>query len=170
MLAVDLNGFSSALQRRVDPGALSEERRGGSVLSCRWPVVPLPPDKRWLLCRRSAGRAAMPDAPPPPWACSWKLAFSFVLQDCARCSLGGLSCPSSLLELEGWLDGSSVVCRGGVCPDVFALGSAALEMGCAVIVPPLSGDFLPSPAWDPGVGGCREKHLEGVSCCSTFVL
>lgn len=65
-LAVDLNGLSGALQCRVDPGALSNERREGSTLSCRCPGVPLPPDKRWLLSSLQswalshAGRSSAP--------------------------------------------------------------------------------------------------------------
>lgn len=83
---------------QAGPGALRNERRGASMLSCRCPGGPLPPDSVGCSLPRRAGRSAMPDAPPPPWPSSWSLAFSFVQRDRDRCSQPG---PRPSLSVPG---------------------------------------------------------------------
>lgn len=130
---MDLNGLSGALQCWVDPGALSNERRGGSMRSCRCPGVSLPPDKRWLRSSPQswalshAGRSSAPvvqlreagvplcAAGPYPFLSVWPVL------------------PPSW-SLERWLRWSSLVLRRrGVCPDVLPLRSMVPEMGRTVI-------------------------------------
>lgn len=140
-------------------------RRGGRTLSGRCPAVPLSPQVRWLLSSRRAGCSAVPGAAPSRGPAPGSRLFPFVPQDHTRSSL----CPVFLPV------GARRAGRGGpctshgraVCPDTLPPRSPALEMGCTGPAACRAG--MSCPGIPGGLDGA-EKHPDGVSCHSTFVL